>query len=383
MTRPTVFLLRMLGFLVAIGIVVGLLSNTLVAAFVANPFLNSLISLVAAVGIGWNLRQVGRLSPEVAWLETFQRNRGRMTGALAPRLLAPMARMLATRTSERGEAAAERFTLSPQAGRALLDTIASRLDESRELSRYMIGLLIFLGLLGTFWGLLLTVGAVSDVIGSMSVGTGDINALFEQLKGGLAKPLRGMGTAFSASMLGLSGSLVLGFLDLTAGQAQNRFYNELEEWLAGLTRLSSGVLGGDGEGGSVPIYVQALLEQTAENMEGLQRTLARGEDDRREGTNAILALTEKLGQLAETMRTNQQLMLKLAESQATLGPALQRLGDKSGDDVARAHLRNIELYVQRMISETEQGRTQSTAELRNEIKILTRTIAAIAESAPR
>ena len=383
MTRPTVFLLRMLGFLVAIGIVVGLLSNTLVAAFVANPFLNSLISLVAAVGIGWNLRQVGRLSPEVAWLETFQRNRGRMTGAPAPRLLAPMARMLATRTSERGEAAAERFTLSPQAGRALLDTIASRLDESRELSRYMIGLLIFLGLLGTFWGLLLTVGAVSDVIGSMSVGTGDINALFEQLKGGLAKPLRGMGTAFSASMLGLSGSLVLGFLDLTAGQAQNRFYNELEEWLAGLTRLSSGVLGGDGEGGSVPIYVQALLEQTAENMEGLQRTLARGEDDRREGTNAILALTEKLGQLAETMRTNQQLMLKLAESQATLGPALQRLGDKSGDDVARAHLRNIELYVQRMISETEQGRTQSTAELRNEIKILTRTIAAIAESAPR
>jgi len=384
MTRPTVFLLRMLGFLVAIGVVVALLAGTLLTAFAANPLLNSLISLVAAIGIGWNLRQVLRLSPEVAWLEAFQRNRGRISAAPAPRLLAPMARMLAARVNERGEAAAERFTLSPQASRALLDTIASRLDESRELSRYMVGLLIFLGLLGTFWGLLLTVGAVSDVIASMSVGTGDINALFEQLKGGLAKPLRGMGTAFSASMLGLSGSLVLGFLDLTAGQAQNRFYNELEEWLAGLTRLSSGVLGGDGDGsGSVPVYVQALLEQTAENMENLQRTLLRGEDDRRDGTNAILALSEKLAQLADTMRANQQLMLKLAETQATIAPALQRLGDKTGDDVARAHLRNIELYVQRLIAETEQGRAQSTAELRNEIKVLTKTIAAIAESDPR
>ena len=384
MTRPTVFLLRMLGFLVAIGVVVALLASTLLAAFAAIPLLNSLISLVAVIGIGWNLRQVLRLSPEVAWLETFQRQRGRLSAAPAPRLLAPMARMLAARVNERGEAAAERFTLSPQASRALLDTIASRLDESRELSRYMVGLLIFLGLLGTFWGLLLTVGAVSDVIASMSVGTGDINALFEQLKGGLAKPLRGMGTAFSASMLGLSGSLVLGFLDLTAGQAQNRFYNELEEWLAGLTRLSSGVLGGDGEGGgSVPVYVQALLEQTAENMENLQRTLMRGEDDRRDGTHAILALSEKLAQLADTMRANQQLMLKLAESQASLAPALQRLGDKSGDDVARAHLRNIELYLQRLIAETEQGRSQSTAELRNEIKVLTKTIAAIAESDPR
>ena len=383
MTRPTVFLLRMLGFLLAILVVMALLASTLLSAFEANPFLNSLISLVAVIGIGWNLRQVLRLQPEVAWLETFQRNRAKIASAPAPRLLAPMARMLATRTNERGEAAAERFTLSPQAGRALLDTIASRLDESRELSRYMIGLLIFLGLLGTFWGLLLTVGAVSDVIASMSVGSGDINALFEQLKSGLAKPLRGMGTAFSASMLGLSGSLVLGFLDLTAGQAQNRFYNELEEWLAGLTRLSSGVLGGDGEGGSVPAYVQALLEQTAENMENLQRTLARGEDDRRDGTQAIVALSERLAQLAETMRTNQQLMLKLAETQATIAPALQRLGERGGDDVARAHLRNIELYVQRLISETEQGRAQSTAELRNEIKILTRTIAAIADQEPR
>jgi hypothetical protein len=268
----------------------------------------------------------------------------------------------------------------------MLDTIASRLDESRELSRYMTGLLIFLGLLGTFWGLLLTVSSVSDVIAGMSVGSGDINALFEQLKSGLARPLHGMGTAFSSSMLGLAGALVLGFLDLTAGQAQNRFYNELEEWLAGLTRLSSGVLGGDAEGGSVPVYVQALLEQTAENMEGLQRTLARGEDDRREGTQAILSLTERLAALSDTMRASQQLMLHIAESQQALAPALARLGerrDTGNEEAARAHLRNIELYLQRLLTESEQGRSQSTAELRNEIKVLTRTIAALAEGEPR
>ncbi len=213
--------------------------------------------------------------------------------------------------------------------RSLLDSLASRLDESRELSRYMTGLLIFLGLLGTFWGLLLTVGAVADVINGMSVGSGDINALFDQLKSGLARPLQGMGTAFSSSMFGLAGALVLGFLDLTAGQAQNRFFNELEEWLAGLTRLSSGVLGGEGET-SVPVYVQALLEQTAENMENLQRILVRGEDGRVQANQAIVSLTDKIGLLSDTMRSNQQLMLRIAETQSSLGPALQRLGERGG-----------------------------------------------------
>ena len=390
MTRPTTYLLRMLAFLLAVVVLVVLLSAKLEAAFSANPLLNSLIVLVLLLGVGWNVRQVLRLTPEVTWLETFQRARPRLASLPTPRLLAPMASMLASRAGKKGDgqpgSGTERFTLSAPATRSMLDTIASRLDESRELSRYMTGLLIFLGLLGTFWGLLLTVSSVSDVISGMSVGSGDINALFEQLKSGLARPLRGMGTAFSSSMLGLSGALVLGFLDLTAGQAQNRFFNELEEWLAGLTRLSSGVLGEGGEGGSVPVYVQALLEQTAENMEGLQRTLARGDDDRREGTQAILSLTERLGALSDTMRASQQLMLHIAENQQALAPALQRLSerrDTGTEEAARAHLRNIELYLQRLLTESEQGRAQTTAELRNEIKILTRTIAALAEGEPR
>ncbi len=385
MTRPTHYLYRMLAFLAAVLVLVVLLGDVIIVAFNVNPLLNGLIVLVMLLGISWNLRQVTRLAPEAAWVESFQKSRtGKATGAPAPRLLAPMAAQLAARAGKTRDGQ-DRFTLSAQSARALLDTIASRLDESRELSRYTTGLLIFLGLLGTFWGLLLTVRSVGDVISTMSVGSGDINALFEQLKSGLAQPLRGMGTAFSCSMLGLAGALVLGFLDLTAGQAQNRFFNDLEEWLAGLTRLSSGVLGGEGDGGgSVPVYVQALLEQTAENMETLQRTLARGDDDRRETSQALLALTERLGTLSDTMRTSQQLMLRLAEAQQAIGPALARLGDRSDhDDVARAHLRNIELYLQRLITEAEQGRSQSTTEIRNEIKILTRTIAALAEDQSR
>ena len=373
MTRPAIYLVRMVAFLLAVAAVAGVLSGALLVAFESNPLLNALILLVLLLGIGWNLRQVIRLTPEVRWVETFQQSRARLAGLPPPVLLAPMASMMAQRSTK----GTDRFTLSAPAMRSLLDSLASRLDESRELSRYMTGLLIFLGLLGTFWGLLLTVGAVAAVINGMSVGSGDINALFEQLKSGLSRPLQGMGTAFSSSMLGLAGALVLGFLDLTAGQAQNRFFNELEEWLAGLTRLSSGVLGGEGEA-SVPVYVQALLEQTAENMENLQRILVRGEDGRQQANQAIVSLTDKIGLLSDTMRSNQQLMLRIAETQSSLVPALQRLGEHSGEDATRNHLRNIEAGLSRLLGEMERGRAQSTSELRNDLRVLTRTIAGLA-----
>ena len=384
MTRPTSYLIRMLVFLAAVAAIVVWLRAALIGIFFNNPDLNTLILAILLVGIGWTLLQVQRLNRDVAWVEAARANR---PPAVPPMLLAPMARMLAARDAARDPARAgepRRMTLSAASSRGLLDSLASRLDENRELARYMTGLLIFLGLLGTFWGLLRTVGAVSAVIHGMTIGSGDIAQLFEQLKAGLAQPLAGMGIAFSASMFGLSSALILGFLDLTAGQAQNRFFNELEEWLAGQTRLSSGVLA-DGEG-SVPVYVQALLEQTAENMEGLQTILSRGEDGRIQANQAILALTERLGTFADTMRTNQQLMLRIAETQSALGPALQRLAEARSetptDDVARAHLRNIELYLQRLLAESEQGRTQATSEIRNDLRVLTRTIAGLAE-APR
>jgi hypothetical protein len=377
-TRPTIFLVRMAVFLVLVAVVAALLSPVLVEAFKNNPGLNAFILFILFLGIVWNLRQVLRLAPEVTWIETFQTARARLAALPSPRLLAPMASMLAAREKQARGGEAGRFTLSTTTMRSLLDGIASRLDESRELSRYMTGLMIFLGLLGTFWGLLKTVHSVSDVINDMTIAGGDVNSMFAQLKSGLVKPLAGMGTAFSASMYGLAGALVLGFLDLTAGQAQNRFFNELEDWLAGQTRLGSGLLS-DSET-PVPVYVQALLEQTAENMENLQRILVRGEDSRAQANQAIATLNERMSVLSDTMRANQQLMLRIAETQSALGPALQRLNDhRGGDDVARAHLRNIELGLQRLLAESEQGRVQSLTELRGDLRLLTRTIAALAE----
>jgi len=380
MTRPRPFLLRMVGFLAVVVALAAVLHAPLLNAFAANPALNALILGVLALGIAYSVRQVFALDAEVEWLETFRRNRPGLAGLPTPRLLAPMAAMLAEKR--------ERFVLSALAMRSLLDGIQSRLDESRELSRYMVGLLIFLGLLGTFWGLLLTITSIGEVIAGMSIGTGDLPMLFNQLKSGLEAPLRGMGTAFSTSLFGLGAALVLGFLDLTAGQAQNRFFNDLEELLATQTRLSSGAIGLEGEGiGSVPLYVQALLEQTAENLESLQSILARGEEGRIAANQAVLSLTERLGQLTDQMRASQQLLLKVAEGQSELRPVLARLAEAQSvgalDDATRAHVRNIEVYLARLLDETTQGRVQSTSEIRSEIKLLARTIAALAEEQPR
>lgn len=381
MTRPTTYLIRMLIFLAAVIAVGVFLIPKIKIFFASNPALNSFIFLVMLLGVIWNLRQVLRLEPEVRWVGDYQRSRQKLSGLVPPKLLAPMARMLAARAEAGGREG--RVSISAQAMRSLLDGIGSRLDESREISRYATALMIFLGLLGTFWGLLRTVSAVADVIQGMSVGSGDINAVFDQLKSGLAGPLAGMSTAFSSSMFGLAGALVLGFLDLQAGQAQNRFYNELEDWLAGFTRLSSGVLGGEGEGGNVPAYVQALLEQTAENMEGLQTVLARGEEGRGQTSQVLATLADRLNTFTDTMRANQQLMLRIAESQQALAPALQRLADsrdsRASDEIAHAHLRNIEHALQRLIAESEQGRAQSTSELRNELRVLARTVAALGD----
>ncbi|MBX9698974.1 MAG: flagellar motor protein MotA [Acetobacteraceae bacterium] len=382
MTRPERYLWRMLGFLAAVGLIGAALWPELATAFGANLVLNAVILGVLAIGTAWTLRQVLMLRPEVAWVANFRSPRAGAPALPSPRLLGPMASMLALRRSER-------VSLSATAMRSVLDGIASRLDESREIARYLTGLLIFLGLLGTFWGLLLTIGSVSEVIADMSVGSGDINQLFNQLKSGLSQPLRGMSVAFSSSMLGLAGALVLGFLDLTAGQAQTRFLNELEEWLAGLTRLSTAGPGGEsGEGGGIPAYVQALLEQTAENLDGLQQILLRGEEGRSAANTAMLQLTERLSVLTEQMRAGQVMIVRVAEQQQALAPVLARVAEATAaqagmEEATRGHLRAIEVTLGRLLEELAAGRAQATAEIRGEIRVLARTIAALAEEQPR
>ncbi len=338
------------------------------------------------LGVIYNFRQVIRLYPEVAWIDTYRdnlENGGTLRAAPAeqvpPKLLAPMATMVSKRES---------LSLSALSLRSLLDSIASRLDESRDLSRYTIGLLIFLGLLGTFWGLLQTVGSISGVINALGVEGGDASTIFSTLKRGLEAPMAGMGTAFSSSLFGLAGSLVLGFLDLQAGQAQNRFYNDLEEWLSSVTRLSSGGLMTEGEQ-SVPAYVQALLEQTAESLENLQRTMARGEDGRAKVDGSLISLSAKLETLTDQMRTEQALMKSLAETQIAIRPILQQLADGSGahgggiDDATRAHIRNMDMHVSRMVDEMREGRETLTQDLRREIKLLARTMAVASDDGTR
>ncbi|MBP2291933.1 flagellar motor protein MotA [Azospirillum rugosum] len=378
MTRPQRFLTRMILFLVVVGSVAALLFPALRAAFMNNPALNGLILGTLLAGILFIFRQVLMLRPEVAWLEHYQTS-GQVNGpggaGPEPVLLAPMARMLGER---RG-----RLTLSALSMRSLLDGIASRLDESRELSRYLIGLLIFLGLLGTFWGLLHTVQSVGSVIGGLSVQGGDVGSMFTNLQQGLEAPLTGMGTAFSSSLFGLAGSLVLGFLELQASQAHNRFFQDVEDWLSGATRLSSGAAGGLETGDhSVPAYLQALLEQTAENLDSLQRTVATSEEGRRAANANLMALTERLSTLTDQMRAEQQLLLRLGESQLEMKSLLDRLSDAAIgglDESSRQHLRNMDIYLARMVEESSSGRVQAVQEIRSEIKLLARTIAALAE----
>ena len=370
MASPQTYVIRMAIFVGVVIVLCAILFGPLQRAFSANVPLNGLILGVLLLGIIYNFRQVLMLSPEVHWIERFRRSSPTLSETRPPRLLAPMATMLGERRDS--------LSLSTLAMRSLLDGIASRLDESRDLSRYTIGLLIFLGLLGTFWGLLETVSSVGDVISDLSVEGGDIAAMFANLKGGLEAPLSGMGTAFSSSLFGLAGSLVLGFLDLQAGQAQNRFYNELEEWLSSLTRLSSGALPGDGDG-SVPVYVQALLEQTAESLENLQRTLARGEERNIASNNSLIDLSEKLGALGDQMRAEQNLLLSLGENQMELKNILELLsngGVGAMDEATKSHIRNVDLHMARLLEEMTAGREDMVQQLRSEIKLLARTIAA-------
>lgn len=381
MARPHLYLLRMVVLLAIVGALGAVLAPRLQFAFMSNPGLNGVILGVLVLGIAYDFRQVLRLFPEVAWIERFRTDQPGLSIQKPPRLLAPMAKMLGRREG--------RITLSPVSMRTLLDGLGARIDESRDISRYLVGLEIFLGLLGTFWGLLETISSVSGVISSLSTQT-DVNTLFNDLQTGLKAPLSGMGTAFGTSLFGLAGSLVLGFLDLQASQAQNRFYNELEEWLSGLTRLSSGGPVSDGDQ-PVPAYIQALLEQTADNLEAFQRTLTRVEEGRASGTATLATLAERLTQFTDQLRAQQALLARFAEAQVELKPALTRLGDaiaRGGsaggggfDDATRDHIRNLDTLMTRLVEESTTGRTQIIQDVRSEIRLLARTIAAMAEEA--
>jgi hypothetical protein len=309
LSSPQVFLWRMMIFLVIVGFVAVILYRQIAVAFMANPGLNGLIIGVLLLGILLAIRQVGRLFPEIRWANSFRLGDPTATSARQPQLLGPMAGLLRDR--------AGKVEVSPDVMRSILDSIAMRLDETRDITRYIGGLMIFLGLLGTFWGLTETVTAVGKAINSLNVGSGDVGVMFEDLKTGLAAPLSGMGVAFSSSLFGLSGSLVIGFLDLQASQAQNRFYNELEDWLSAATEFEIGLEqrreGPLGTIESLRIAIERLNRSVQES--GSART----------STTAMANLAEGIQGLVTHMRSEQQMIRAWVEEQAEESREMRRV----------------------------------------------------------
>jgi hypothetical protein len=305
LSSPRIFLFRMMVFVVLCGLIASLLYKQIQVAFMANPALNSLIILVLITGIALTLRQVLRLYPEIAWVNGFRLADPDLATGRPPVLLAPMKAILGSRTG--------RMAISAQMMRGILDSIATRLDEARDISRYITGLLVFLGLLGTFWGLIATVSSVGTVIQGLKAG-GDAASMFDSLREGLAAPLSGMGISFSSSLFGLAGSLVLGFLDLQAGQAQNRFYTELEDW------LSTTVY----EQASEPIVRAGGSGEMRNAIERLR--LAVNEAGGNKAASAAMSnLAEAIQGLVHNMRTEQQMIRDWADSQAEHQREVKRL----------------------------------------------------------
>lgn len=337
LSSPRVFLLRMTIFLALAAFTALILNQQIRQAFLANPGLNGLILAVLVIGVLLSFRQVVRLFPEIRWVNDFRMSEPGLALREQPKLLAPMASLLGDRLSQGAP-------IGTALMRSILDSIGTRLDEAREIGRYLTGLLVFLGLLGTFWGLLETVGSISKVISSLGgSGTQDTGVLFEELKTGLAGPLAGMGTSFSASLFGLAGSLILGFLDLQAGQAQNRFHNELEDWLA------AAVSAADAEAadaspqpvarpvaGPPPGPVQAAMSpELAASLEKLNKTLAEGGSGKA-ASQATAHLAEGIQGLVKHMRSEQQMIRDWVESQSTQQNDIKALLERLLDERERA-----------------------------------------------
>ncbi|MDJ0823885.1 MAG: biopolymer transporter ExbB [Rhodobacter sp.] len=350
------------------------------SVFLANPWLNGFIGFVFVIGVFACFWQLVQLVLSVNWILGFAQGRPEYQYAKAPRLLAPLAALLRSRGA--------RMQISSPSARSILDSVATRIDELRDITRYIVNLLIFLGLLGTFFGLATTVPAVVDTIRSLAPQEGEEGlAVFNRLMTGLEAQLGGMGVAFASSLLGLAGSLVVGLLELFAGHGQNRFYRELEEWLSTITRL--GFSSGDGEAGADQDAVVAVLDHMAEQMESLQAIYTQSDVSR-------AMVDERLGQLADAIEkmaarmdredASAQALDRIADSQARLVEVLESQSDQTGGHVdaeSRMRLRSIDVQLLRILEEMSAGRQESTINLRSDIAALTKAVRHLARERER
>lgn len=385
-SQPVRQILLMLVVVAVVGVGAWLAFPTVAPVFLANPWLNGVIFGVFVMGVLACFFQVFQMMSSVGWIEGFAGGRPGADIAAPPRLLAPLANLLRSKGA--------RSNLSATSTRSILESVASRLEEARDITRYIVNLLIFLGLLGTFYGLATTVPAVVDTIRSLAPQEGEQGlAVFDRLMSGLEAQLGGMGTAFSSSLLGLAGSLVVGLLELFAGHAQNRFYEELENWLSSITRL--GLAGGEGEGTEMGL-VATILDQMAEQVEVMKALMTQADmswaslDER---LGALAVAFEGLAARAENERSAVPVLERIADTQERLLDSQGRVVDGQNrivaalaavesvgegpdgyDSESRMRLRSIDTQLLRVLEEVSVGRQESLAELRADLSLLTRAV---------
>lgn len=361
--RQLLFMLIVLG-LVGAGLYLGL--EEITGIFMANIYLNGAIFAVFVLGVLSCFNQVFLMMNSVRWIERFARDAGGHSYSAAPSLLAALATLLRQRGA--------RTQLSSSSGRSILDSVAQRIDEDREITRYIGNVLIFLGLLGTFYGLATTVPALVETIRSLNPGEGESGAdIFARLQSGLEAQLGGMGTAFSSSLLGLAGSLVVGLLELFAGHGQNRFYRELEEWLSTITRI--GVDGEEGGGADIGV-MGAFVDQLGELMDTIQMTMGQADADREENERRFGQLATAIETLAAGSENDASVAMleRVAQGQEALISRLDQTGGDGIDAESRMRLRSIDVQLLRLTEEMAAGRAESVGDLRAEISNLARAI---------
>lgn len=382
-TQPTRQIFVMLAVMVLVLVAGVFLYPTISPIFLASPWLNGFILAVFVIGVLACFWQMRTLITSVYWIEGFASDRPGHEFVKAPRILASLAALLSDSRS--------RKALSSGSSRSILDSVATRLDEARDITRYIVNLLIFLGLLGTFYGLATTVPAVVETIRSLAPQEGQTSLqAFDNLMTGLEKQMGGMGTAFASSLLGLAGSLIVGLLEIFAGHGQNRFYMELEEWLSSITRV--GIADSD-SGGTYNSALNAVVEQTNDQIDSLTGIISKGEELRAQTDNRLSSLSENIALLTKQFANNAgsgqsvsdpavfnqiaQSQDKMAVQQGRLAEALtqfQQSVDDSADAETRMRLRNIDVQLLRLLEEMSAGRQDSIAEIRQDLAMLTKTL---------
>ncbi|MEL6681366.1 MAG: biopolymer transporter ExbB [Pseudomonadota bacterium] len=350
--------------LVGAGFYLG--QSQIIAIYNSNPYLNGVILGVFVLGVLSCINQVFLLIKSVRWIERFANETGGHNYTAAPSLLAALATLLRSRGA--------RTQISSTSARSILDTVGQRIDEDREITRYIGNVLIFLGLLGTFYGLATTVPALVETIRSLNPGDGEDGAdIFARLQSGLESQLDGMGTAFSSSLLGLAGSLIVGLLELFAGHGQNRFYRELEEWLSTITRV--GIDGEDGAGADLGV-MGSFVDQLGELMDTIQMMMGQTDADREDNDRRFASLAASIEQLAQANTTNDTaaLLTRVAEGQEALIHKLDDSGMEGIDAESRMRLRSIDVQLLRILEEMSAGRQESIGDLRGDIATLASAI---------